>query len=307
MSFRRFIYYCALCGGWAAFGGWALGQALAPAGPMGRSTVFGLCLGLVLAFGLGLVDALWNLSWTRLGPLTARALTALGVGALGGACGGFFGFLLADATGLSLFVVIGWTITGVLIGAAIASYEVIVGLKRAETKRAALKKLGRCVLGGTVGGILGGILFLGLRAAFTRLFSGKTLPELWSPTSWGFVALGLLIGLLVGLAQVILKEAWIKVEAGFRPGREMILTKPSTSIGRAEGTDIPLFGDAGVDKLHANIILEGGRYYLEPVEASHAATLNDQPVHGRAPLQSGDLIRLGTRSLLRFSEKQKRK
>ena len=30
MSFRLFIYYCALCGGWAAFFGWMLGHSLAP-------------------------------------------------------------------------------------------------------------------------------------------------------------------------------------------------------------------------------------------------------------------------------------
>ena len=28
---------------------------------------------------------------------------------------------------------------------------------------------------------------------------------------------------MIGLAQVILKEAWIKVDAGFRAGRELIL------------------------------------------------------------------------------------
>ena len=74
----------------------------------------------------------------------------------------------------------------------------------------------------------------------------------------GFVALGMCIGLLVGLAQVILKEAWIKVEAGFRSGREMILAKDKTSIGRAEGVDIPLFGDAAVGRLHAHIVQRGG-------------------------------------------------
>ena len=60
----------------------------------------------------------------------------------------------------------------------------------------------------------------------------------------GFVALGMCIGLLIGLAQVILKEAWVRVEAGFRAGREMILSKPEVTIGRAESCDIGLFGDA---------------------------------------------------------------
>ena len=121
----------------------------------------------------------------------------------------------------------------------------------------------------------------------------------------GFVALGMCIGLLVGLAQVILKEAWIKVEAGFRAGREMILAKEKTSVGRAEGVDIALFGDAGVEKLHANIVMEGGRYFLVDSTTPGGSFVNDQRVNGRMPLSSGDIIRMG-RSILRFYERQKR-
>jgi hypothetical protein len=304
MSFRLFIYYCALCGGWAAFGGWALGQALAPPGALGRSVVFGLCLGLVLAFGLGLIDALWNLSWRQFGLLAARGSTALIVGALGGAVGGLLGYYLVRWTDLVPMIVVGWTFVGILIGAAIASFEVIAGGK---DRGGALKKMVKCIAGGSLGGILGGALYLGLQIVFEKLFSAKSLTELWSPLSWGFVALGMLIGLLVGLAQVILKEAWIKVEAGFRPGREMILAKSSTSIGRAEGTDIALFGDTGVEKLHAHILLEKGRYYLDQANGAGGTFVNDQPVKGRTALASGDLIRMGTKSVLRFYEKQKRK
>ncbi len=305
MSFRLFMLYCAQCGGWAAFGGWALGQALAPADPAGRSVVLGLSLGLVLAFGLGLLDALWNLEWQRPGPVVARSLTALAVGAVGGAGSGYLGFLLRDVTGLDLFIILGWTLTGVLIGAAIAAYEVLTDL--GGNDRAALKKLLKCLLGGTAGGILGGALYLGLQGAFRLLFSGRSIHQLWSPTAWGFVAMGLCIGLLVGLAQVILKEAWIQVEAGFRPGRELILAKASTLVGRAEGADIPLFGDSGVGRVHARILHEGNQYYLEDAGTPGGTFVNDQPVQGRVPLASGDAIRLGNKSLLRFFEKRKRK
>ena len=75
--------------------------------------------------------------------------------------------------------------------------------------------------------------------------------------------LGVCIGLLIGLAQVILKEAWIKVEAGFRAGRELMLTKDETTIGRAEGCDLGLFGDNTIEKLHARIVLKNNRYLLE--------------------------------------------
>src|SRR5581483_3523369 len=164
----------------------------------------------------------------------------------------------------------------------------------------------KCLLGGTGGGAVGGVLALGLQTAFEKVFGGHNAAALWSPTSWGFVAVGLLIGLLVGLTQVILKEAWVKVEEGFRPGRELILTKAWTSIGRAEGSDIALFGDNGVEKTHAHIVQEGGRYYLQPAGEAGGVLVNDQPLRGRTALASGDLIRLGTRSALRFSEKQKR-
>ena len=75
----------------------------------------------------------------------------------------------------------------------------------------------------------------------------------------GLVILGMCIGLLIGLAQVVLKEVWVQVEQGFRAGREMILSKPDTTVGRAESCDIGLFGDNKVEKMHARIVLKGGR------------------------------------------------
>ena len=46
--------------------------------------------------------------------------------------------------------------------------------------------------------------------------------------------------------------------------------------GRAEGSDIALFGDSGVEKAHANIVLEGGRYYLEDLQTPGGSFINDQ-------------------------------
>ncbi len=167
-----------------------------------------------------------------------------------------------------------------------------------------VKKVLKTLTGGTVGGILGGVLAMLLSILWDRIKPDGG-DWLWSPTAMGFVALGMCIGLLVGLAQVILKEAWVKVEAGFRSGREMILAKEKTSIGRAEGVDIALFGDAGVEKMHANIVSEGGRYYLEDSTTPGGTFVNDHKVNGRMALVSGDLIRMG-KSVLRFYEKAKR-
>ena len=96
MSFRIFIYYCALCGGWAAFLGWAIGLYLSPSSPLGNVGIRGMWLGMFVAFGLGLVDALWNLSLRRFIVITLRVGTAIVVGAAGGWAGGIAGQWLRD-------------------------------------------------------------------------------------------------------------------------------------------------------------------------------------------------------------------
>lgn len=304
MSFRLFIYYCALIGGWAALAGWILGRILSPENKLGEAGIRGLGLGLMVAVGLGLVDSFWNLSWRQAGQIALRVGVGLLVGAVGGLVGGIIGQALHTVS--SIFFVFGWTLTGLLVGASIGSYEILHSLVAQQNLSGSKKKLLKCLMGGTIGGVLGGLLALMLRGPLREtLFPHKEEGWLWTPTALGFVALGMCIGLLVGLAQVILKEAWIKVEAGFRPGRELILAKEKTTIGRAEGVDIALFGDAGVEKLHALIVLNGDRYFLETGPTPGGTFVNDQKVAGSAALNSGDTIRLG-KSLLRFFEKQKR-
>jgi len=304
MSFRLFIYYCALCGGWAAFAGWALGQRVSPENLLGKAGIRGMFLGLTVAMGLGLVDAIWNLSLRRTGQVALRAGVALLVGAVGGLIGGMTGHLLLDATHMQLVFVIGWTITGLLIGTSIGVFELLSGLVRRQNVSGASKKLIKCLVGGTVGGALGGALALFLKIGWEKVFQGKDTDKLLSPTAWGFVALGMCIGLLVGLAQVILKEAWIRVEAGFRPGREMILAKEKTTIGRAEACDLGLFGDNTIEKHHASILLAANRYYVEDAGTPAGTFVNDQRVAGKMQLKAGDAIRVG-RSVLRFNERQR--
>jgi hypothetical protein len=321
MSFRRFVYYCAVWGAWSAFVGWTLGRLLAPAVselPEGaaeptdglqsddllRTSIVGLFLGLAIALGLSVLDARWNLSLRRIGLVALRVGTAVLVGALGGLLGGVVAQVLFGEFGGVGFV-IGWTLTGMLVGSSVGAFELLAGLIRQRDVKAARNKLIKGLVGGTVGGLLGGAIAYGLRLSAAVVFVDKDENRLLSPTALGFVALGACIGLLVGLAQVVLKEAWIRVEAGFRPGREMILAKENTSVGRAEGSDIPLFGDPAVERLHARIVLVGGRYHLEQAGPFPGTFVNDRPVQGRVALSSGDQIRIG-RSVLRFFERQKR-
>jgi hypothetical protein len=305
MSFRLFIYYCALCGGWAAFFGWALGRILSPTDAVGSSGIKGMFLGMLIALGLSLVDALWNLSVKQPGKVLLRVGVAVLVGCVGGLLGGMIGQLLLSATGLNLFLVLGWTLTGCLIGTSIGVFEVLSSVVRQQDLEGSRKKLLKGLIGGTVGGVLGGILFLVLRTAWSKMLGADDPDVFWSPGALGFVALGMCIGLLIGLAQVMLKEAWVRIESGRRAGRELILTKEKTTIGRAEACDIGLFGDNQIEKLHASIVLSGNHYYLEDAAAPAGTYVNDRRVSGRTPLQSGDLIRVGN-SVLCFRERQKR-
>jgi hypothetical protein len=204
------------------------------------------------------------------------------------------GVAVGVLVGVSLGVAVS---AGVPVGASVGAYDLLRALSAGEDHRAARRKTRNGVYGGLVGGLVGGVFFELL------LRSSNTLPR--SNLTIGLVILGVCIGLFVGLAQVILKEAWLKVEQGFRAGRELLLTKDETTIGRAEGCDLGLFGDPAVERLHARIVLEVDRYLLAHAAGAGHTLLNDRPVTGPTPLRDGDVIRVG-KSVLRFGERQKR-
>ncbi len=310
MSFKLFVYYCAVCGASFGFLGWLLGRLVAPGSPEDtgafvRTVLRGLSLGAMVAFGLGMLDALWNSSARQVVKVFARGLFVAAVGCLGGLLGAAVGQVLYSRSGLDWLVPCGWLLTGLLIGASVGAYDVVARAARGESAGGATKKVRNGLLGGAAGGLLGGLLYIALGVALSRVFA-RPAEDVYSSSAWGFVALGACIGLFVGLAQIILKEAWVRVEAGFRPGRELILTKERTLIGRAEGSDIGLYGDPAIARQHARIVYKGRRYLLEVVDEAAEAFVNDERVTQPRALRSGDLIRVG-KNLLRFGERQKRK
>jgi hypothetical protein len=310
MSFRLFIYYCALCGGAGAFAGWGMGRWLTgrasfTGGGVFTSGIKGLFLGLGIALLLGLLDALWNFSISQFLSVLVRVLMAMVVGGAGGLLGGIVGQVLVDRWNHSFLLVLGWTLTGLLIGVSLGVFDLIAALVRDQETRGPLRKTLNGLFGGAAGGILGGVLYTIMGGTLASLFKNKPDERLWTPSSWGFVVLGMCIGLLIGLAQVILKEAWVKVEAGFRKGREQILSKQIVTIGRAEKCDIGLFGDAGIEKIHCRIVRKGNDYVLSDEGTESGTYVNEQRINGQYTLRSGDRIRLG-RSVLRFGERAKR-
>jgi hypothetical protein len=304
MSFRLFIYYCALLGGLAAFGGWAVGRGIhLPGNKIAEQGFKALCLGLCIAFALALVDALANLSLRRIGQVGLQVWTAAVGGAFAGLLGGIVGQMLYRLAPWGPFQVLGWAVTGSCIGAALGLFDLLAALARRQEAGGALSKLRNGLLGGGVGGLVGGTLSLVLHGVWDRYFQGRPHELLWSPSAWGFVALGICIGLMIGLAQVYFKEASLRVEKGFRAGRELILSRPEMTIGRAEACDLGLFGDPRVEKQHARLLRLGGRYFLEDLGTPGGTYVNGARVADRRQLQAGDEIRVG-RCLLRYDERQ---
>jgi hypothetical protein len=299
MSFQLFIYYCAVAGGWAAFV-----AALIVVGGVNeienlllRASLTGALLGAFVAAAVGFVDSILNDKGAA--RFLRTALCAL-LGALAGASGGFIGEFLAQKAGVP--IVAGWVLAGTLIGASLGAFDLLRGMSAGGGMGVAIRKVLNGVIGGMLGGLLGGL-------PFSVVLNSQLLRDLFPNSSLAtcLVLLGVLIGLGIGLAQVILKEAWLKVEEGFRAGRELMLSKEETTIGRAESCDLGLFGDNTIQRVHARIVLKDNRYLLEHAGEEGETLLNDEPVHSKpVPLRAGDRIRIG-KSVLQFGERQKRK
>lgn len=297
MSFKLFIYYCALCGGWAAFLAWGMAQVggfnprTSSLKEIVSAPLTAGVLGLLVAGAVGAMDALLNAVGSQ---RLVRVGICLAIGLVGGLVGGLIGQLLYNLSHWTL--VVGWILMGVAVGASVGVFDLVRAVTAKEDRRAPLKKVLNGVLGGLVGGLMGGLPF-GFLAGLGKLDR--------SGLAIGLVMLGACVGLMIGLAQVFLKEAWIKVESGFRAGREVMLTKDATTIGRAESCDIGLFRDNTIERLHAKISLQANRYYLSDENTPAGTFVNNARVSQPTPLKNGDLIRVGSCEL-RFGERQKR-
>jgi len=119
-----------------------------------------------------------------------------------------------------------------------------------------------------------------------------------------FVILGLSVGALIGLTQVVLKEAWLTVVDGFRPGRQLILSQSVTTLGRGDHLPLPFLGYAGKDleSEHLHIVRQpDGSYQVEDHQSRIGTRVNGQFIQGPVTLRDGDLIRLGS-NIVRFNQ-----
>lgn len=169
----------------------------------------------------------------------------------------------------------GWTLMGLMLGLGVGLATFVAG------------NLLKGAAGGWVGGFIGGIAF----DAIGALTHAGLLSRLF-----GLSAIGLAIGLFIGLVQELTKVAWLRVEDGRLRGREYRLDKNLAFLGRAEECEIGLFGDSAVAPQHAQISRQGGEYILKDLTRNPGTLVNGQRIESK-PLAAGDLIQLGNYAL----------
>ena len=185
-----------------------------------------------------------------------------------------FGGWTADHPGSIFYMIlarlIGWTLMGMMLGVG-------VGLSTLS-----LRNVLKGAAGGWVGGFVGGLLFdligsishTGLLSRFVTLS-----------------AIGLSIGLFIGLMQELTKAAWLAIEAGRLRGRQYRIEGATATIGRAEENPIGLFGDMGVQARHAVVERQGANYSIRNLAVQEGTFVNGNRIETVA-LHDGDRIRI---------------
>jgi hypothetical protein len=271
VSREKLLFYV-VAGALGGLGAWAAAEPfMGIRSPWGRDLILGAIVGLFIASFLASIEALSVSQWRQAG----RGIKS---GAVIGIFGGALALVLAEAAfdvlgGLNGRI-LGWAVGGLLVGLGVGW----------ATRSNARRRNG--AIGGMLGGAIGGLCYQALTTMFPQAF-GRAIA---------IIILGALIGFFIGLVSELLKRSWLMVvrsqSRNAREGHEYPLTKPVTLVGRAEESDIGLFGDQSVLARHAIIRNEGKTIFVSPT-AGARVLVNQQQVQGRHALKSGDRVEIG--------------
>ncbi|MFQ3549223.1 MAG: FHA domain-containing protein [Armatimonadota bacterium] len=298
---NRIIRYT-IAGALGSFIAWAvMEKPLMPSdgeSSIGYTVIFlvGLICGFTIGLFIGLAQGISGLS-------PRDAVKSVIMGALVGGAGGIVGltsgnivynllvessygtFKIFEFTLLLLGRALGWSLIGLFIGLS-------QGIATSS-----IEKMRNGAVGGFIGGGAGGVVFEIL--AWMNL-AGLSNYAGWNIRLISFTITGAGIGFFIGLVEEVAKKAWVIRLVGKNEGKQIIIYKPETTLGRSEYTDIPVFTDPDISERHAKIITIGKRYYLEDLGSHWGTLLNGQKITKREPLKDGDVFIIGkTRFMFR--------
>ena len=277
LSRERLILYTG-AGFLGGLAGWAAADPLAS---LGNVYVRAIALGAVIGVFIGaFIASIEGLSSGHKNQI----MQGLQLGGLAGLIGGGTGLLMGELV-FGLFGglggrIIGWGIFGLIAGLGVGW----VGRSVARMRNG--------MIGGAIGGATGGALY-------QIVIATGLLPQT-AGRGLALALLGAMIGLWIGLVGEILKRGWFMVirsqSRNAREGKEYPLMKAKTTIGRAEESDVGLFGDRSISDMHAVVERQKGKFLL--ARGQGTVKVNQSPVTQPVQLKNGDRVEVGGTLLL---------
>lgn len=154
-------------------------------------------------------------------------------------------------------------------------------------------------LGGIIGGLLGGLLFDPLNMIILR---GKDIGADWSRLL-GFFVIGAAVGAMIGLVELLSRDAWLRMIEGPLAGKEFLIFRDVMNIGASPKSEIYLFNDANVAATHATLRTIGDETEITARDRVHPLLVNGNAIK-TARLRHGDRIIIGSTSFL-FEQRQR--
>ena len=131
-----------------------------------------------------------------------------------------------------------------------------------------------------------------VRPARALLILGMDKPSAHWSRLIGFIVIGASVGAMIGLVELLARDAWLQMVKGPLAGKEFLIFKDAMNIGASPRNDIYLFNDPQVAQVHSRIQTSGDVCEIESVEQQNPVLLNGRPVR-RSRLHHGDQITIG--------------
>jgi hypothetical protein len=289
-------FYLGFAGMFGALAGWGIIEPFYDDAPSGFwSWPDSLIIPMVVALcclGCAIAESVVERSWRK---AALRGLLALALGIP-------LGFVFSFAANVAYSILLGVaSITGpitpgspawwacrslawVFFGVSAGLVYGVVGMS--------VRKLLYGVLGGMLGAGIGGVLFDPIALYMDTGDLSRAV---------GFAVFGVATGAAMGLVESALKDRWLQVTSGPLAGKQFILYKPLTTIGRSQLCDVYLFKDPSIQDMHATLERRGPGIWLTPRGPVY---MHNQPTRPRM-LQNRDLIQIG-RYTFRYQERRAR-
>jgi hypothetical protein len=154
------------------------------------------------------------------------------------------------------------------------------------------------LIGGVVGGLLGGLFF----DPIDVILLGTDKPSSHWSRLIGMAVIGLSVGGMIGVVELLARDAWLRMTQGPLTGKEFLIFKDVMNIGASPRSDIYLFNDPLVAENHAVIRAIGDTCEIEARQSHQPILINNRSVT-RARLRHSDSVTIG-RTIFVFQQRK---